>query len=100
MFAHRLALALGEWDVDGLLDRMSARQFAEWAAFYVQDPWGERRADLRSALSASALANLWRSAKSRPVVPLDFMPYEPKPPIAEDEIERKIETFMMRYSRT
>lgn len=82
-----------------MLQTMSAKQFAEWQQFYTQDPWGDRRADLRSALAASALLNIWRNPKSKPVEPMDFMPYEHKAPITEGEIENRITTFMARYQK-
>lgn len=98
LFAHRLALALGIPDVDGMLARMSARQFAEWEAYYAQEPWGELRADLRAGIVASTLANVHRRARTPAFSPQDFMPYAPRAPIAEDEIERRIATFMTRYT--
>ena len=32
--AHSLALELGWWDVDGMLDAMTCRQYLEWLEFY------------------------------------------------------------------
>lgn len=32
--AYALALELGWWDVDAMLDSMTYRQFQEWLAFY------------------------------------------------------------------
>lgn len=90
---------MGEPDVDALLARLSARQFAEWSALYAQAPWGEDRADLRTGILASTLANIHRNAKARPFVPQDFMPYAPRPPMAAAEIEQRIDTFMARYAR-
>ena len=82
-----------------MLATMSARQFEEWSAFYFQEPWGDFRADLRAGIVASTLANIHRKPRSPAFTPLDFMPYVERQPIAEAEIERKIETFMSGYGR-
>ncbi len=82
-----------------MLRAMSARQFEEWAAFYSQEPWGDFRADLRAGIVASTLANIHRKPRAPAFTPLDFMPYAERPPIAEAEIERKIETFLAGYTR-
>ena len=39
--AFRLARDVGEWDVDGMLDRMPAFLFAEWCEFYAREPMSE-----------------------------------------------------------
>lgn len=80
-----------------MLRAMSARQFEEWAVFYAQDPWGEFRADLRAGIVASTLANIHRKPRAPAFLPVDFMPYVERPPIAEADLERKIDTFMSRY---
>lgn len=55
---------------------MSSREFAEWAQFYELEPWGEERADIRSGIVASTIANANRDAKKRkkPFTVEDFMP--------------------------
>lgn len=52
----RLALALGEVDVDGMLDRITPEQFVEWIAFYSLEPFGDewRQAALIAAEAANA----------------------------------------------
>jgi len=40
--------------------RISAREFAEWAAYYQLEPFGEARADLRAARVAWAAFNAQR----------------------------------------
>lgn len=82
-----------------MLRAMSARQFEEWAAFYYQEPWGDFRADLRAGIVASTIANIHRKPRAPAFTPVDFMPYAERPPIADDEIERKIEKFMSGYGR-
>ena len=48
-----------------------------WAAQWSIDPWGEERADLRSAITSYVLAEVNRNPKkkSSPFKPKDFMPY-------------------------
>ena len=46
----------------------------EWAAYYSCEPWGEERADWRSATLAAILANQWRGREDRPAEPADFVP--------------------------
>jgi len=56
--------------------RMSSREFAEWAAFYRLEPFGEARGDLRAGIVAATMANTVRDPKqrSRPFTPQEFMP--------------------------
>lgn len=42
-------------------------------AYYVVDPWGEERADLRAGIIASTTANVMGGSKE-PLRPADFMP--------------------------
>jgi hypothetical protein len=78
-FAYRLALALGEWDVDGLLRRMTWRQLRGWMAYYRTDPWGGERDDLHAGIVAATIANVYRG-KARAYKPSDFMPqFQPRP---------------------
>lgn len=53
---------------------MDARELAEWAAYFHEEPWGEERADLRSGLICAAMANAWRGKRGRAYKPGDFMP--------------------------
>lgn len=57
-----------------LQERISAREFAEYIAFWQLEPWGEEREDYRSALICAVLANVWRPKGSRDYRPEDFMP--------------------------
>jgi len=47
------------------LARISSRELAEWAIFYQSEPFGEARADVRSAIIASVVANSNRDPKKR-----------------------------------
>ncbi len=57
-----------------LLAKMTSRQLAEWIAYYRMEPWGEDRADLRSGIVASTMANINRKKGASPFKPEDFMP--------------------------
>lgn len=65
-----MAVALGFPSVRHLLQELTAPELLELEAFYTIEPFGEWRADLRSAIAASAIVNSW-GAKTKPS---DFMP--------------------------
>jgi hypothetical protein len=66
-------------------------------AYYEMEPFGEERADLRSGIVASTVANAHRDAKRRrkPFRPLDFMPRfdGPKRPKGVESILHMVELF-------
>jgi len=55
---------------------MSSRELSEWMAFAREEPIGEHRADLRTGILASLIANANRDPKKRhkPFTASDFMP--------------------------
>jgi hypothetical protein len=57
---------------------MSSREFSEWMAFYLLEPWGWQMDNWRSALVASTMANTARDTKKKkkPFAIEDFMPKE------------------------
>ena len=59
-----------------LLSEISSRELSEWMAYERLEPFGEKRADLRSAIVASTVANTARDEKKRrrPYTPEEFMP--------------------------
>lgn len=58
--------------------RISAREFAEWMAYYQRHPWGGERSDYSAALICSTVANVSGRAKKQ-FQAKDFMPqYGPK----------------------
>lgn len=57
-----------------LLERMSARELAEWMIYDEIDPIGQERADWRAAMQASTAANLLGGKKGKRYKPADFMP--------------------------
>jgi hypothetical protein len=77
MFAFKLALALGR-TVDELYDTVSAEEFDRWAEYHSIDPFGEWRADVRSGLIASVIANVNRDPTKKPdaYTAQDFMLFE------------------------
>ncbi len=65
-FLFRLALASGFWifNPDALAAAMPYRILQDWAEFYRLEPFGEWRADVRSAIVAATFANVMKSKKS------------------------------------
>lgn len=61
--------------VKELLDRIDSSELTEWIAFYDLEPFGDERADIRSAIVASTTANVW-GAKTKLS---DFIPRWEKP---------------------
>lgn len=81
-----------------MLSEMRPSELGAWAALWAVDPFDERRADLRTGIIASVLANVNRDPKrrSKAWVPTDFMPYAK----AEDrrdsaDISRKLRAAFM-----
>lgn len=62
-----------------MLHELRPSELGLWAALWRIEPWGEERADLRSGITASLLANIHRDTKKRPepFTAEDFMPYRP-----------------------
>lgn len=56
-----------------LLVSMDAKELAEWMAYDRLEPFGEQRADLRSAMVCTIMANAW-SGKGKRLKVDDFMP--------------------------
>lgn len=68
-----LAMTFGYLDVDQLLADITERDFQRWLTYYQVEPWGEQRADLRSAIIACTIANC--SGSKKRWKPKDFMPF-------------------------
>ena len=73
MMWHRIARLWG-CPIGEAKRRMPAREFSEWEASYALEPWGDERADWRSARQTADLLNgsPWR-AKARPVQVRDVL---------------------------
>jgi hypothetical protein len=62
-----------------MLEEMSSSEVADWMAYERLEPWGEERADLRTGILASLVANVTRGKDQKAFGPADFMPdFEPK----------------------
>lgn len=74
-------MAVGEADVDALLDRIPSHLLSEWMAYYSIEPFGEARADFRNATLLSFLADaLGLKKNGQHFKPIDFMPdFESEP---------------------
>lgn len=73
--------------VGELLDRASGRELAEWQAFYLLEPFGEERDDMRAAMVAALMTNLL-SKRDKPVEPKDFMPLYERKEYGSEELQR------------
>jgi hypothetical protein len=69
-------MAVGTWDVNGMLRSMSGKQFLEWLAFSGLEPFGPERDDQRSGAIIQVLMNAHRNTKkrSRPYTLADATP--------------------------
>jgi hypothetical protein len=65
---------LGERDPFQMLREMPSWLMTYWQAFYEIEPFGDDRADLRSAIAASGIAQ----AMGADCQPKDFMPFPPE----------------------
>lgn len=59
--------------------RMPSAELTEWMAFYTIDPFGDQRADMRSAIISSTLANCHRDKDRKAFQYTDFMPFPDEP---------------------
>ena len=58
-----------------MMNEMSGEQFMAWVAYAELEPFGEERADLRSGIVASVIANVNRDPKKgKAYSPSDFIP--------------------------
>lgn len=75
-----------------LLNRIDSRELSEWQAFFQLEPMPEQRADYRSGVVASVIANTNRAKKSKPFEPTDFTPDYDKAPKKTDQkaVEKKV----------
>lgn len=82
----RLALAMGR-TVGELLDTCSYPELLKWGKYYQREPFGEWRADVRSAQIVQMLANINRDPKRRqePFQIKDFLLFEREKPKPKQE---------------
>jgi hypothetical protein len=70
--------------------RISAREFAEWIAYYGMSPFGPQRDDIRSGVLGASLASMWAKKGSR-LKASDFMPdFEKSKPENRQESQEQI----------
>lgn len=98
----RLALSMGEPDLDAFAARITSGQLTEWQAYFAEEPWGEERADLRSGILASTIAN-WSGKVLRegekPMTPRDFMPYHRREPERPESLWARITQTFKRMGK-
>ena len=94
MALWRICTALGFPHPRLMLAAMTSRELTELLSFHAIEPLGEERADLRSAIVASTLANVNRDSKRhpQPYRPKDFMPYHHEPEEDADALWGRIES--------
>ena len=68
--------------------RMSSREFSEWQVFAANEPFGEDRADLHTALLCSVLANAWGGKSEIKDFLLKF--WQPAEPIPSNDSFRAL----------
>jgi hypothetical protein len=74
--------------VGELLNRMTAKELGEWMSYYKLNPFGERRADVRQAITSCVIANANRGKNQAPFTVEQFMPkFGPPEPMSSDEIK-------------
>lgn len=84
--AAHLGMTVGQ-----VMRTMSVREYSAWRLEYSLRPFGERRADIRSAQICCLLANIHRDTTKRkePYAVSDFMPFESRED--EDDESREVE---------
>ena len=83
--------------VNEMLDRMDARELAEYIAFDQVEPIGDIRSDAAAGVIASTIANCHRS-KGKAFSPIDFMPFADKPekqPMNMDEMKTVLDNAVL-----
>ena len=69
------------------VESLSEREFTRWQIYYSIEPFGEYRADIRSAMIACVIANVNRGKNTPAFKVDDFMPkFGPSRQMSNDEI--------------
>ena len=88
-----------------LLNRIDSRELSEWQAFFRLEPMPEQRADNRSGVIASVIANTNRAKNAKPFEPKDFIPDYEKTPEKTDQkavktkVKNVFQTLMTRQKK-
>lgn len=72
---------------------MGSRLLSEWIAYYQMEPFGEERADIRSAIVACTVANVNRGKDQSPYELDNFLPKWEEP--EEQTVEEMIQIAAM-----
>jgi len=74
----KLSLHMGKWIHE--VEQIPAAMLMEYMAMYQIEPFGEDRADIRTAYAAAVTYNVNRPRRARGLRPKDFIPnwYAPK----------------------
>jgi hypothetical protein len=82
---------------------MSSHEFAEWIAYSQLSPFGDGRADLRMAILAATMVNMWKGKDDdKAATPDDFMPQFEKnieePAISKEDAIAAIDAAFTAYA--
>ena len=91
---------MGRVDVDRMLAEMSADQLKEWMEYYRHEPWGQDRADYRSAIVAHtvAVSSGAKRKDNRPLKISDFLPeFGPPKPVKKQTANEIKALFKAMY---
>lgn len=71
---------------------MSSAEVSLYQAYYRVNPWGPERSDLNAAMQMQQVAEMHRDPKrkSDPYKLSQFMPFQPKEELSEDQLAAKI----------
>lgn len=90
MFAYRLALMMGEPNIDRLLRSLTAKQLAEWYAYYRLCPFGQDHSDYLAAQAAAIQCD-------GQVKPEDFLPSFGAAEQTADEMRSILDNVLSRF---
>jgi len=77
-----------------LLDRIDSKELTEWQSYYLIEPFGEERADLRSGVLASIMSNAWRGKNTPASSPSDFvLKFGEDDDVGDDAMRAKLEAM-------
>lgn len=74
-----------------MLQRLSAAQFAEWAAFFKIEPDADFRSDQLAAETLSMLGNIHRKEEAEEFTPIDFLPWVQRDMPPKEEVEQRMD---------
>lgn len=96
-FRFKLALQLGMC-VSELSNRMTAAEESAWVAYYRTNPFGDERADMRSAQISQLLFNTNAKKQDRKKL-TDFMPFHRKQIKEQPDVSNNIRQFFSKFKK-